>query len=71
MAHQIDTRMRECIDECQDCHAVCVETAAHCLTLGGKHASPEHQTLLHRASNSESSFARSPQNAIGSEEGYG
>jgi hypothetical protein len=46
MAHQIDVAMRECIDECQECHAACVETSAHCLTMGGKHASYEHQTLL-------------------------
>jgi hypothetical protein len=46
MPHEINAAMRECIDECQDCHAVCIETAAHCLMLGGKHASFEHQTLL-------------------------
>ena len=46
MAHEINAAMRECIDECQNCHAICVETAAHCLTLGGKHASYDHQTLL-------------------------
>ena len=46
MPHEHNASMRGCIDECQDCHAICVEAAAHCLTLGGKHASLEHQTLL-------------------------
>jgi hypothetical protein len=31
---------------CLDCHAICVETAAHCLTLGCAHASARHQTVL-------------------------
>lgn len=42
----IDAEMRECIASCLDCHAVCTETAAHCLTMGGENASREHQTLL-------------------------
>lgn len=46
MPHEINVATRECIDNCVDCHAVCVETATHCLMLGGKHASFEHQTLL-------------------------
>ena len=44
--HQMSPEMRACIDECQSCHAICLETAAHCLTLGGKHASRDHQVLL-------------------------
>jgi hypothetical protein len=48
MAHgTISAEMQSCIDECQDCHHICVETATHCLGLGGKHAAVEHiQTLL-------------------------
>lgn len=38
--------MRECISNCLDCHAICLETAAHCLTLGREHASAHHQTLM-------------------------
>jgi hypothetical protein len=39
--------MQRCIDECQSCHAICVETAAHCLQRGGKHAEARHiGTLL-------------------------
>jgi hypothetical protein len=33
-----DAEMRECIDACGECHAICIETAAHCLERGGEHA---------------------------------
>jgi hypothetical protein len=44
MAHTEDltSAMRECIRNCQECHAICTETAAHCLQMGGKHAAAEH-----------------------------
>lgn len=42
VAHPIDPAMRECIGNCTACHAICQETATHCLTMGGEHASPEH-----------------------------
>lgn len=38
--------MQQCIQACLDCYAVCTTTAAHCLGLGGEHASLEHQTIL-------------------------
>ncbi len=38
--------MQQCIQECLNCYAVCTTTAAHCLALGGEHASPEHQTIM-------------------------
>jgi hypothetical protein len=46
MPHQIDNAMRECIQNCQECHAICTETVAHCLEKGGKHAAAEHIRLL-------------------------
>jgi hypothetical protein len=46
MPHQISGEMRECIANCTECHNVCVETAAHCLALGGKHAEAHHIHLL-------------------------
>lgn len=45
--HEVTAQMRECIQHCLDCHAQCLETAAHCLTMGGEHAQPLHQRLLH------------------------
>lgn len=48
MPHREPTReMRQCIQNCQECAAICVETGAHCLRMGGEHAAPEHQGLLH------------------------
>jgi hypothetical protein len=38
--------MRQCIEHCLDCHAICTETMAHCLQLGGDHASADHIRLL-------------------------
>lgn len=48
MAHsrEMTSEMRECITNCLNCHAICLETATHCLMMGGGHASIEHQTLL-------------------------
>lgn len=39
-------KMQECIQECQTCSQVCLETVTHCLQKGGKHAQPEHIRLL-------------------------
>jgi hypothetical protein len=38
--------MQDCIKNCLDCHAVCLETIAHCLLKGGSHAEPGHIRLL-------------------------
>lgn len=47
MAHrELGQEMRECIDNCLSCHAVCLETISHCLALGGEHASQQHIRLL-------------------------
>ena len=42
MPHQMNDNMRECIDNCTQCHNICVETTAHCLEMGGKHAEASH-----------------------------
>lgn len=41
-----DPMMEDCIRHCTDCHAVCVETLAHCARRGGAHAAPAHLALL-------------------------
>lgn len=46
MPHTISEEMRRCIDECQSCREVCLETVSHCLKLGGKHAESGHITTL-------------------------
>ncbi len=40
------TEMEQCIDNCTQCHAICLETITHCLSKGGKHAAPDHIRLL-------------------------
>ena len=44
----LSAEMQHCIQQCQNCHAVCVsEASAHCLERGGKHVEPEHfRTML-------------------------
>ena len=47
MAQHQTAEMRACIDACQSCHDICIETLQHCLTTGGKHAAPDHiRTLM-------------------------
>jgi hypothetical protein len=36
------TNMQHCIDECTNCHRICVETMQHCLKKGGRHAAADH-----------------------------
>jgi hypothetical protein len=43
---QMDKALQECIGHCSGCHNLCVNTIAHCLDLGGKHAAREHIQLL-------------------------
>jgi len=44
--HHMMDEMRRCIQLCQDCHALCIQTIGHCLKLGGRHAAPDHIRLL-------------------------
>jgi hypothetical protein len=41
-----NAQMRECLENCTECHAICTETVQHCLQLGGKHAEAAHIRLL-------------------------
>ncbi|PJJ99519.1 ferredoxin [Lysobacteraceae bacterium NML91-0213] len=36
----------DCIEACTRCHAICLETIAHCLRQGGRHVEPAHMTLM-------------------------
>lgn len=43
----LSSEMKSCIDACQRCHAVCLQTAMqHCLPLGGRHTEPTHFRLM-------------------------
>lgn len=46
MAHQVDPRQQECIDRCQSCEEICLETVKHCLKMRGKHAEAKHISML-------------------------
>ena len=41
-----NNHMRECLENCRDCHAVCLQTVQHCLQIGGPHAEASHIGLL-------------------------
>lgn len=43
---QTSAHMQQCIDDCLDCHSICLETLNHCLQMGGKHAEAGHVRLL-------------------------
>jgi hypothetical protein len=38
--------MQQCIQNCLDCHSICLATVPHCLQMGGHHASQQHITTL-------------------------
>ena len=40
------SEMRQCIENCTACHAVCNSTIQHCLGKGGRHASSDHIRLM-------------------------
>ena len=44
--HQMSPEMQQCIQNCMECHRICLETVPHCLQMGGKHAEAVHIRLL-------------------------
>ena len=44
--HHMSEDMRRCLQLCQDCHAICIHMIGHCLSLGGRHATPDHIRVL-------------------------
>jgi hypothetical protein len=38
--------MQSCIEECLNCHSICMTTVAYCLQKGGAHAEAAHIVLL-------------------------
>lgn len=45
-AEHRSAQMNACIRNCTDCHQACLETIAHCLGKGGRHAEESHIALL-------------------------
>jgi len=46
ISHQMSSDMQQCIQECLNCHSVCLATVSYCLQMGGKHAEAHHITTL-------------------------
>lgn len=44
--HQIDQDMQQCIQNCLDCHSVCINTVTYCLQQGEHHADVKHIALM-------------------------
>jgi hypothetical protein len=45
--HSSHQEMQQCIQNCLDCHRICLETVTYCLQQGGHHAEASHiRTLL-------------------------
>jgi hypothetical protein len=45
--HTLSEETTRCIQECLDCHRVCLQEAMnHCLEMGGKHVEPVHFRLM-------------------------
>ena len=38
--------LEDCIENCLECHRLCLETIEHCLRTGGKHVDAAHIRLL-------------------------
>ena len=46
MGHAMNASMKQCIENCTECHNTCVATLAHCLEMGGKHVQASHLKTL-------------------------
>ncbi len=44
--NQVNQGMHECIQNCLDCHSICLNTVTYCLQKGGMHAEHTHIQLL-------------------------
>ncbi|HEY7088989.1 MAG TPA: four-helix bundle copper-binding protein [Tepidisphaeraceae bacterium] len=42
----ISADMRDCIQNCTECHNICTETISHCLHRGGEHSQADHIRLM-------------------------
>jgi hypothetical protein len=43
---RVEESVEQCLQDCLDCHAVCLQTITHCLQKGGPHAEARHIRLL-------------------------
>ena len=38
--------LEQCIDNCQQCHEICLRTVSYCLRKGGRHAEASHIRVM-------------------------
>lgn len=43
---QVSQEMQQCIQNCLDCHSVCLNTVTYCLQQGGMHSELDHIRLM-------------------------
>ena len=47
MKHSMSSDMQQCMEDCHQCHLMCLQMAAtHCLEMGGRHTEPAHMRLM-------------------------
>lgn len=46
MPHDQSPEMKRCIEDCEDCHQICLQTFQLCLAKGGPHAEASHLRVL-------------------------
>jgi hypothetical protein len=46
VAGDLSREMQECIQNCSNCHSVCLQTVTYCLSMGGMHAEASHIRLM-------------------------
>lgn len=47
MTHLTDSKMKECVEACNQCYQMCLHEAMnHCLESGGEHVAPDHFRLM-------------------------
>jgi hypothetical protein len=44
--NQINPKLQNCIQNCLDCHSICLNTITYCLQKGNRHAEAAHIQLL-------------------------
>ncbi len=44
--HNLNDDMQQCIQNCLDCHSMCLNTLTYCLEQGGHHVEPSHIRLM-------------------------
>ncbi len=44
--YQVNEEMKQCIQNCLDCHSICLNTVTYCLQQGGMHSELPHIRLM-------------------------